>query len=115
MELLVSYFAGLFRSVRFGVAEAHGRGAALQINRFLEEGAATYDTGTATFRVHPDKLEASIKKLVADLCLLQHRGQRQAVDALLDKYGVLSPPMAAALERLGDIPVDIRPHYPLGD
>jgi hypothetical protein len=40
-KLLVSYFAGLFRSTRFGVAEAHGKGAAMQINRFLEEGAAT--------------------------------------------------------------------------
>jgi hypothetical protein len=42
-DLLVSYFAGLFRSVRFGVGEAHGKGAAVQLNRFLEEEAARFD------------------------------------------------------------------------
>jgi hypothetical protein len=47
-KLLVSYFAGLFRSVRFGVAEAHGKGAALQINRLVEAGAATVDTSASS-------------------------------------------------------------------
>ena len=42
-QLLVSYFGGLFRSVRFGVGEAHGKAAALQINRYIKEGAATLD------------------------------------------------------------------------
>ena len=112
-ELLVSYFAGLFRSIRFGIAEAHGRGAAVQINRFLEEGAATFDDKAARFRVDPDKLEASIRSLVADICGLQHRGDRAAADALLARYGVMSSAMETALAGLGKIPVDLRPIYPL--
>ena len=57
-KLLVSYFAGLFRSTRFGVAEAHGQGAAVQINRYLEEGAARFDAGTKKYTVDLPKLEA---------------------------------------------------------
>lgn len=113
-ELLLSYFAGLFRSVRFGVAESHGKGAAVQINRFLEEGAATFDAGTGRYTVHFDKLEASITKLVKDLCMLQHEGDKAAAVAMLAKYGVSSPSMAQALGKVADIPVDLRPVYPAG-
>jgi hypothetical protein len=112
-KLLVSYFAGLFRSVRFGVAEAHGQGAAVQINRYLEDGAATFDEEAGTFNLDLDKLEASIEKLVRDLVMIQHRADRAEAQAFLDKYGVESPPMKRALAKLEGIPVDIRPVYPL--
>ena len=49
--LLTSYFAGLFRSVRFGVSESHGKGAALQINRYIEAGAASFDGKTGRFKI----------------------------------------------------------------
>ncbi|MCC6523572.1 MAG: hypothetical protein IT373_13025 [Polyangiaceae bacterium] len=111
-KLLVSYFAGLFRSVRFGVSEAHGQGSALQVNRFFEEGAATADPATGKLKVDLDKLEASITKLVHDICMLQHAGDRAGVEAMLAKYGVMSPAMKKALDGLGDIPVDLRPIYP---
>ena len=112
-KLLVSYFIGLFRSVRFGVAEAHGKGAALQINRFLEEGAARFDAEAGKFTVDEAKLEASITKLVHDIVMIQHRGDKAGADALLAEYGKVSEPMAAGLGQLGQIPVDIRPEYPL--
>lgn len=111
--LLVSYFAGLFRSTRFGVAEAHGKGAAVQINRFLEEGAARFDAGTGRFKVDLPGLEAAIARLVRDICLLQHRGDKAGTDALLAKYGEVSAPMLQALGALAGIPVDIRPIYPI--
>jgi hypothetical protein len=111
-ELLVSYFAGLFRSVRFGVREAHGKGAAVQINRYLEEGAARFDGASGRFTVDLAKLEASIKSLVHDLCMLQHRGDEAAAQALLARYGVSSPAMQQALARTTDVPVDLRPSYP---
>lgn len=112
-ELLVSYFAGLFRSTRFGVAEAHGKGAAVQINRYLEEGAARFDEATGTFSVDTGALPGAIARLVRDICLLQHRGDREGTAALLERYGEVSPPMRRALDRLAGIPVDIRPIYPL--
>jgi len=112
-ELLISYFAGLFRSVRFGVAEAHGRGAAVQINRFLEEKAATFDPATATFKVDMDQLEKSISNLTRDLCVLQHNGDKAAAKKLLDGYGVMSEPMRKALAKVTSVPVDLKPYYPL--
>jgi hypothetical protein len=112
-QLLVSYFAGLFRSVRFGVSEAHGQGAALQINRFLEEKAASFNDETQLFQVDLVQLEKSISDLVRDLCLLQHGGDKAAADALLAQFAVVSPPMEKALSKLGGIPVDLRPYYPL--
>lgn len=112
-KLLVSYFAGLFRSVRFGVAEAHGKGAALQINRIVEAGGATVDTASGKFKVDLDKLETAISDLVRDICTIQHAGDKAAADALLTKYGVISPATRKALDSLGGIPVDVRPLYPL--
>ncbi|HEX3344134.1 MAG TPA: hypothetical protein VHS09_06145 [Polyangiaceae bacterium] len=112
-KLLVSYFAGLFRSTRFGVAEAHGKGAALQINRYLEEGAARFDPATKRYRVDLPKLEAAIARLVHDLCVLQWTGDKPGADALLAKYGVMSDSMTAAMGGLDGIPVDVKPIYPL--
>nr|MCH9684788.1 hypothetical protein [Deltaproteobacteria bacterium] len=90
-KLLVSYFAGLFRSVRFGVAEAHGRGAAVQINRYVNEGGATFDEARGVFTLDLAKLEASIGSLIHDLVMLQHNGDKAATEAFLDKHGVMSP------------------------
>ena len=113
-RLLVSYFAGLFRSVRFGIAEAHGKGAAFQLARFLEEGAARVDD-EGRFEVDLEQLPKSITALVRDVCLMQHAGDRAEVDAFLDTYGKLGPEVEAALARLDGVPIDIRPVYPLAD
>jgi hypothetical protein len=112
-RLLVSYFAGLFRSVRFGVAEAHGQAAALQINRYLDEGAARFDPATKRFSVDVTKLEGAIGKLVHDLCVLQWDGDAAGTEALLTKSGIMSDTMRAALTDLDAIPVDVKPIYPL--
>jgi hypothetical protein len=112
-RLLVSYFGGLFRSTRFGVAEAHGKGAAVQINRYLEEGAARFDPQTKRYVVDLPKLEASIGKLVHDLCDLQWNGNKAGADALLAKYGVMSDTMTASMAGLEGIPVDVKPIYPV--
>lgn len=112
-KVLASYFAGLFRSVRFGVNEAHGRGAAVQINWFLADSAATYDKASKTFTIDFDKLIASIEGLTKNLVMLQHEGDKAAVEKFLDKLGIMSSPMKDALTKLEGIPVDIRPVYPV--
>lgn len=112
-QLLTTYFAGLFRSVRFGIAEAHGKGAAVQLNRYLDAGAATYDDKTGRFALDHDKLEDANRELVGDLCMLQHNGDRAKAEAFLEQWAVMSPPMEKALSTLGDVPVDIRPVFPL--
>lgn len=112
-KVLLSYFAGLFRSIRFGTAEAHGRGAALQINRFILAGAAIPESATGKFQVDLPKLEAEITNLVRDICIIQHNGDKAAADNLLAEHGKVTPILEFALSKLAGLPVDIRPVYPL--
>lgn len=112
-KLLVSYFAGLFRSVRFGVAEAHGQGAAVQINRYLKDGGASFDEAKGVFTIDMDKLEANIGTLVHDLVMIQHEGNKGKAEQFLAEFGGMSPAMEKALGKLEGIPVDIRPVYPV--
>lgn len=112
-KLLASYFAGLFRSVRFGVSEAHGKGAALQINRFITDEAVKFDAQAKRFSVDFDALEKSIEGLVRDLVMLQHGGDAKKAATFLEEQGVMSEPMEAVLDQLDGVPVDIRPVYPL--
>jgi hypothetical protein len=109
-QLLVTYFAGLFRSVRFGTSEAHGRGAATQINYFLSLQAATVQAD-GRFVVDLGQLAQAIRDLVREICLLQAAGDKAAAQRLLDEKGKLTLPIEQVLDRLTGVPVDIRPIY----
>lgn len=111
--VLASYFAGLFRSVRFGVAEAHGQGAAIQIARYVDDGVATWDPAAKRFSIDLEAFPKSIETLVHDLVMLQHEGDEAAATAFVAEHGKLTPVMEAALSSLEGIPVDVRPIYPL--
>jgi hypothetical protein len=108
-ETLFTYFAGLFRSIRFGAAEAHGKGAATQLIYFLEKGVAqTNDEGK--FTVDLPALENAIRDLAGEICLIQAAGDKEKAAALLAK-GEVTPLVQQALDRLANVPVDIRPVY----
>lgn len=111
-SVLVSYFAGLFRSVRFGIAEAHGKGAAVQLKRYLDAGAGKVDED-GRFTVDLDKLVSANKALLTDLLVLQHGGDRGAAEAFLAENAVLPESVTQALAGLEHVPVDIRPVFPL--
>ncbi|MDT7603827.1 MAG: hypothetical protein QOF61_1824 [Acidobacteriota bacterium] len=111
--LYTTYLASMFRSVRFGIKEAHGRGVAMQFNYLTDEGAIRYDERTHTFSVDPARFKEGVRKLTHDIMTLQAEGSYEKAKALLDTYGVVRPQMQGALERLKDVPVDIEPIYPL--
>jgi hypothetical protein len=111
--LYTTFLASAFRSVRFGIKEAHGKGIALQFNYLTDEGAFKYDAGTKTFSVDHSRIKEAVRKLTHDLLTLEAEGSYDAAKAMLDKYGVVRPEMQGALERLRDVPVDIEPSYPL--
>jgi hypothetical protein len=111
--LYTTFLASAFRSVRFGIKEAHGKGIALQFNYLTDEGAFKYDAGTKTFAVVPTRIKEAVRKLTHDILTLEAEGSYEGVKAMLDKYGVVRPEMQGALERLKDVPVDIEPSYPL--
>ncbi|HJQ30892.1 MAG TPA: hypothetical protein VJ866_01860 [Pyrinomonadaceae bacterium] len=111
--LYTTYLASAFRSVRFGIKEAHGRGVAMQFNYLTDEGAITFDEGKGTFSVVPSKIKDAVRKLTHDLLTIEAEGSYDGAKAMLTKYGVVRPAMQGALERLKDVPVDIEPSYPL--
>ncbi|HYY56706.1 MAG TPA: hypothetical protein VE842_05195, partial [Pyrinomonadaceae bacterium] len=108
-----TFLASIFRSVRFGIKEAHGRGVALQFNYLTDEGAINYDERSGTFSVVPSRIKEGVRKLTHEILTLQAEGSYEKAKAMLDKYGVVRAPMQRALDRLRDVPVDIEPNYPL--
>jgi Peptidase family M49 len=112
--LFVTYLAGMFRSTRFGISEAHGKGTALQFNYLLEKGAIR-EVGEGTFAVQFDQFEDGIRSLVRDLCMLQATGDYEGTKAFFERYGVLSEPLDRGIQSLEGIPVDIRPFYPAAE
>jgi hypothetical protein len=111
--LYTTFLASAFRSVRFGITEAHGRGIALQFNYLMDEDAFRYDERTGTFSVNPAKIKEAVRKLTSEIMTVQAEGSYDKAKALLDKYGVIRPPMQKALDRMGNVPVDIEPIFPL--
>jgi hypothetical protein len=111
--LYTTYLASMFRSVRFGITEAHGRGVALQFNYLTDEGAIKFNEAKGTFSVAHAKIKDSVRKLTHDLLMVEAEGNYDGAKAMLDKYAVIRPPMQQALDRLRDVPVDIEPIFPL--
>ena len=114
-EIATTFLAGLFRSVRFGIGEAHGKGVALQFNYMLEKGAITYDNTSGTFSVNFVNFENWVRELVQDICILQATGDYAGLAAFFEKYVKVPETLATALEKLNDVPVDIAPRYTLAE
>ncbi len=112
-SLYTTFLASAFRSVRFGITEAHGRGIALQFNYLNDEGAIKIDQRTGTFSIDNAKIKDAVRKLSNEILTLQAEGSYEKAKALLDKYAVMRPAMQRALDRLKDVPVDIEPIFPL--
>ncbi|HXI23984.1 MAG TPA: hypothetical protein VNG71_08910 [Pyrinomonadaceae bacterium] len=111
--LYSTYLASMFRSVRFGINEAHGRGVAMQFNYFTDEGAIKYDEQTGKFSVDESKIREAVRKLTSELLTLEAEGSYDKARAILVKYAVIRLPMKNAFDKLKDVPVDIEPVFPL--
>jgi hypothetical protein len=103
----------MFRSVRFGITEAHGRGVAMQFNYLTDQGAIKYNDKEGTFSVDESKVKDAIRKLTTELLTIEAEGSYDKAKAILDKYAVIRPAMRSALDRLKGVPVDIEPQFPL--
>ena len=107
-QLYATYLASAFRSVRFGVTEAHGRGMAMQFNYFLDKGAFTVNAG-GTFAVDVPKMKSAVRDLTHDLLTIEAEGNYTAAKKMLDTLAVIRPAMQHALDGLKDLPTDIDP------
>jgi len=107
-----TYTAGMFRTTRFGVAEAHGLGMVLQANYLFEKGAVEI-TDEGRFQPVGDRFRDSFRDLARELLMIQALGDYDAAVAMVERYGKVHPAMDAAIESLRDLPVDVDPSYPL--
>jgi hypothetical protein len=109
-----AYLAGIFRSVRFGVGDAHGGANLVQFDFLRQAGAITRD-GSGRFGIATDRFEPAVRALARELLVIQAEGDRAAAKAFLERYGKVPAELTDALAKLAGVPVDIHPRYPLAD
>lgn len=107
-QLYTTFLASAFRSLRFGLSEAHGKGMALQFNYLSDKGAFVANAD-GTFSVDQTKIKGAVRDLTHDLLALEAQGNYAAAKKMLDTLGVVRPAMQRAIERLKDLPTDIEP------
>jgi hypothetical protein len=106
--LYTTFLASSFRTLRFGVHEAHGKGMALQFNYIADKGGFV-ETPDGTYAVDFSKINGAVRDLVHDLLTIEATGDYARAKKMLDELGVLRPSMQKTLDKLKDIPVDIEP------
>jgi hypothetical protein len=106
--LYTTFLASSFRTLRFGVHEAHGKGMAVQFNYLTDKGAFVARPD-GTFAVDFAKIKGAVRDLVHDLLEIEATGDYARAKKMLDELGVVRPPLARALEKLKDLPTDIEP------
>lgn len=104
-----TFLASAFRSIRFGVNEAHGRGMAIQINSLLAKGAFVAKDGV--FSVDHAKIKPAIVELTRELLMIEAEGSYARAKDLYTRLGVVTPEVQKALDRLKEVPVDIEPRF----
>jgi hypothetical protein len=107
-SLYTTFLASSFRTLRFGVHEAHGKGMALQFNYLMDKGAFVARPD-GTFAVDFAKIQPAVRDLVHDLLTIEATGDYAGAKKMLDELGVLRPALQQALAKLIDIPTDIEP------
>ncbi|XP_061344415.1 nudix hydrolase 3 isoform X4 [Gastrolobium bilobum] len=115
-SMYVSFLAGCFRSVRFGLEEAHGKGQALQFNWLYEKGAFVLHSED-TVSVDFSKIEGAVESMSREILTIQAKGDKEAAGLLLQKYSVMTEPLKVALKKLENIqvPVDVAPSFPIAN
>jgi hypothetical protein len=110
-EIYASYLAETFRTIRFGIAEAHGQGSMMQLSYLTEQGAIRRDPATGRYEVDFAKFPGAIESLDKELLEQEATGDRARAEAWFKKYAMMPPELAAALAKCSDVPVDIDPEF----
>ena len=107
-DYYTTFMAGIFRSVRFGAASAHGKANMIRFNFFKEMGAFTKQED-GTYKVDYDKMQAAMNALSEIILTLQGNGDYDGVTKLVADKGIIGSELQADLDKLEtqDIPVDI--------
>ena len=109
-KLYTTFLASSFRTLRFGVKEAHGRGMAIQVNYLIGKGGFVA-RADGTFEVNFEKIRPAVRDLVHDLLTIEATGDYAGAKRMLDQLGIVRPALQKALNGLAEIPVDIEPQF----
>jgi hypothetical protein len=113
-QLYATYLASAFRSLRFGLNDAHGKGMAIQFN-YLTDKKAFVPHGDGTFSVDMSKIRDAVRDLDHDLLMLEGEGNYADAKKMLDELGVIRPSVKRVLAKLEGIPTDIEPIFVTAD
>jgi hypothetical protein len=105
----ISFVAGIFRTVRFSVAEAHGRAEMMEFNYFAERGVLVRDPASGRYSIELDRMPQAVADLARELLQQEASGDRARAEAWFTSYGAMPPELAKALEAAHNVPVDIDP------
>src|SRR6266480_586364 len=114
-DYYASHVAGIFRTVRFGTAEAHAKAEMMEFNYFVEQGAITRDARTGRYAVDFAKFPTAVASLAKELLTIEATGDRARAESWFTKYGTMPSHLQAALSKTGSVPVDIDPITSFGD
>ncbi len=113
-RLYNTFLASSFRTLRFGISEAHGRGMAIQFNYLLDRGAFVARRD-GTFEVNFSRIKSTVRDLTHDLLTIEAKGDYAGARNMLSQLGVTRPVVARALSRFQNVPVDIAPIFITAD
>lgn len=108
--MYTTFLASTFRSIRFGLSEAHGKGVALQVNYLLDKGAFKV-SGDGTFAIDDTKIKDAVASLTTAIMNLQATGDYAGAKKMLTDYVVIRPEVQKILDKLKDVPIDIEPKF----
>lgn len=109
-KLYTTFLASTFRTLRFGLKDAHGKGMAMQVNYLTDKGGFIARPD-GSFEVNFDKIKTAVRDLDHDLLTIEATGDYRGAKRMLDELGTIRPNMQKALNSLADIPVDIEPRF----
>ncbi len=109
-RLYTTVLASAFRTLHFGLQDAHARGQAMQVNYLLDKGGyVARDDGT--FAVDFSKIKQAVADLDNDLLTLEATGDYAGAKKLMDTLAVFRPPVQRAVDRLSHVPTDVAPVF----
>jgi len=108
--MYVTFLASSFRTLRFGLSSSHAKGMALQVNWMLDHGGFTVGAD-GRFGVDFAKVKQAVAGLTTEIMTIQATGDYARGKALMEKLVVIRPAVKTMLDRLGGVPVDIRPTF----
>ncbi len=109
-EYYASYLAGIFRTIRFGVAEAHGQAEMMEFNYLSERGAVKRQS-SGMYAIDYAAMPGAIADLAKELLEIEATGDRERAENWFKKYDVMPAELQVALKAASKVPVDVDPVF----